>query len=733
MVYYRKKFPHIEQPDSMECGATCLRMICQFYGKIYSAEYMRRLCEAGHNGISMLSMNDAAQKMGFQTICGRMSLEKLLEQRPFPCILHWQQEHFVVLYDVQKKRNDEYIYYIADPGKCLLKLKEKEFLAAWITKTGKGIVMALKPKQDFFNQKEELGIKHSWLFLWEYMRMYKYLFVQIFLGIFLGSILQLIFPYLTQSIVDKGIEKHNINIIYMILLGQLMLVAGRTFMDFIRRWQLLYISTRINIKLLSDFFFKLMKLPMSFFDAKLKGDLLQRINDHRRLEQFITVQTLMTVFSIFTFLIFVGVLCYYDYIIFGIFILGSILYALWVCVFLGKRKSIDYEFFDLNSRNHNKTIQILDGMQDIKLQNCEQRKRWNWEDTQADLFKTTVVLTKLQQVQEVGALFINEIKNILITIVTAKLVIEGQLTLGMMLSIQYIVGQLNMPIEQLVRFIYSWHDVQIGIERINEIHLKEDENSNRKIISIDNNSNSIYLKNVTFQYNGFHNQKALDNINLCIPQGKTTAIVGASGSGKTTLLKLLLGFYSPIEGYITINNNNLNDINLEYWRSLCGAVMQDGYIFSETIARNIAMDNNEIDCERMLHVASLTLIDEMIDAFPLKFDTKIGPNGQGLSQGQRQRILIARAIYKNPQYLFFDEATNSLDTSNENEITKNIQSYCAGKTMVIVAHRLSTVKNADQIIVLEKGKIVEKGRHDDLVKNKGQYYNLIKNQLELEG
>lgn len=734
-MIFRRYFHHIKQPDAMECGATCLRMIARHYGKMYSAEAMRQLCAIGHNGVSMQSLNEAAVKIGFHTACGRMTIEKMVEQHPFPCILHWNQEHFVVLYKVGKNRKGKLKFYIADPGRYLLTIDEEGFRKAWTSgdshQGGKGILMALQPTSVFYSQKGEMGVEHSLTFLWGYLKSYSNLFGQLIIGLIIGSVLQLAFPFLTQAIVDKGIAEKNLNIIYIILLGQLMLVIGRTSVDFIRRWLLLHISVRINISLLSDFFLKLMKLPMSFFDTKLREDLMQRINDHQRLEQFMAAQTLNTLFSVFSFIIFGGVLLYYNATIFLIFLAGCLFYALWVCTFLQKRKAIDYEFFDLYARRQNKTIQIIDGMQDIKLQNCERRKRWEWEDTQADLFHANISSIKLQQAQEGGGLFINEIKNIIITIVTATAVIEGQLTLGMMLSIQYIIGQLNVPIEQLMHFIYSWQDVQLSIERINEVRQKKDENANRNVINPDCSKENIVLQNVTFQYQGSHSLKVLEDINLTIPNGKVTAIVGASGSGKTTLLKLLLGFYPPIIGNVMIGQTNLNEINLQFWRSLCGVVMQDGYIFSESIARNIALDNEEIDYERMLLAARLANITDMVEQLPLKYDTVIGSNGQGISQGQRQRILIARAIYKNPAFLFFDEATNSLDASNEKLIVNNLQNFYFGKTTVIVAHRLSTVKHADQIVVLEKGKIVEIGTHNELIIKKEAYYNLIKNQLEL--
>lgn len=718
----------------MECGATCLRMVARYYGKMYSAEAMRRLCAVGHNGVSMQSMNEAARKIGFSTVCGRMTVEKLVERQPFPCILHWNQEHFVVLYRVKKDRRRCLKFCIADPGRYLKTVDEEAFRKAWTgggaIGQGKGILMALQPTESFYAQKEEVSTGYSLVFLWGYLKNYKHLFGQLLMGLLIGCALQLAFPFLTQAIVDKGIAGKDMGLIYLILLGQLMLVIGRTVVDFIRRWLLLHISIRINLSLLSDFFLKLMKLPMSFFDSKLKEDLMQRINDHQRVEQFMGTQTLNMLFSVFSFLVFGGVLLYYDKVIFTIFLGGCLLYALWISTFLQKRKAMDYEFFDLYARRQSKTIQMLDGMQDIKLQNCERRKHLEWEDTQADVFQTQMSSIKLQQTQELGSLFINEIKNIVITIMTAAAVIDGKLTLGMMLSIQYIIGQLNVPIEQLMRFIYAWQDVQLSIERINEVHQKEDENVHRPVKDARCGEWDIRLEHVTFCYSSSP-LKVLDDICLEIPHGKVTAVVGASGSGKTTLLKLLLGFYQPEEGSIRIGKYGLSEINLQFWRSLCGVVMQDGYIFSESIARNIALDNMEIDYGRMEQAARIANITEMVEKLPLKYDTVIGANGQGISQGQRQRILIARAVYKNPAFLFFDEATNSLDASNEKLIVNNLQEFYRGKTTVIVAHRLSTVKHADRIVVLEQGKIVETGTHGELVDREGAYYHLIRNQLEL--
>lgn len=728
-------FKFITQPDSMECGATCLRMIAKFYGREYSAETMQRICLVTREGVSMLSLSDAAEYLGFRTVCGRMTLEKVVEQRPFPCILHWNQEHFVVLYDVKTRRDGERIFYIADPAKNLLRIDEDTMRDAWISTRSrgeeKGIIMALAPTPVFYERHGDSGKTENPIqFLWGYIKPYRKYFVQLLLGLLLGSILQIIFPFLTQAIVDKGIAGKDLNFIYLILAGQLMLVLGRASVDFIRRWILLHISTRVNISLLSDFLIKLMKLPMSFFDTKMVGDLLQRINDHERVERFLTAQTLNVMFSAFSFIVFGGVLLYYNIVIFLIFLAGSMLYGAWVFLFLKRRRLLDYIYFEQRARNQSKTMQMLIGMQEIKLQHCERRRRWEWEDVQADLFYTNIEAMKLQQNQEAGSILINEVKNIIITVVAATSVINGNLSLGMMLAIQYIIGQLNAPVEQFVQFIYNWQDVQISLERMSEIRTREEEDSDERVTtSLD--SKEIKLEHVTFQYEGIHSPKVMDDICLTIPEGKITAIVGTSGSGKTTLIKLLLGYYTPVAGRITVGGEDLCRFNLRWWRGICGAVMQDGYIFSESIARNIAVDDEEIDTERLLNAVRIANAEEFIERLPLKYNTKIGPDGQGISQGQKQRVLIARAVYKNPLFLYFDEATNSLDANNERAIVENLSEFYKGKTVVIVAHRLSTVRNADQIVVMDKGRIMETGTHTELINKKGAYFNLVKNQLEL--
>lgn len=725
-----RKFPFYKQLDSMRCGASCLRMICSFYNANYSIERVDPLYNTAINGISLLKLEDMASKLNFETACLKVSVNDL-ENFKRPIILHWNQNHFVVLYNIKKNT-----YYIADPGKGLIKYSKIDFLSHWAaakeSENEYGIILDLYPSKNFnkdihSNRGSNL---HTINFLSKYINKYRKYLILIALGLSIGCILQLIFPFLTQSIVDIGIKNNDINFILLILLGELMIVIGRTATDFIRRWLLLHISMRINISLISDFFIKLLKLPMSFFEAKLMGALLQRINDHTRVQSFLTNQTLNVLFTLLSFLVFGIVLIIYNITIFCIFIIGTLLYTIWISSFLRKRKYIDYQLFEQQAINQNRTYQFITSMQEIKLQDCEQRRRWEWEDTQADLFNVQMESLKLQQTQEAGSIFINEVKNIMITVIAATSVINGHLSLGAMLAIQYIVGQLNSPVEQLMGFIYSFQDVKISLERINEIHNSPNEEK-EQCINLFQGNKSISIKNIEFKYNRFSSKKELNNISFEIPEGKVTAIVGASGSGKTTLIKLILGFYPALSGEICIAGRDINEYNLKWWRRHCGVVMQDGVIFSESIARNIAVGDGVIDMVRLEKAARIANIHNCIMELPLKYNTLIGRDGVGLSQGQKQRILIARAVYKNPDFIFLDEATNALDAKNERAIVGNLDEFYKGRTVVVVAHRLSTVKNADQIIVLDGGKVVEIGIHSSLIEKKGAYYNLVKNQLEL--
>lgn len=715
----------------MQCGIACLAMICRYYGKNYSLATLSEICQATNEGVSLLSISDAAEQLGMHTIIGYSSVAKL-SKVTLPCILHWNQNHFVVLYKTKRGK-----YYVADPGKGLIKYSESEFVQHWISvrrdNEDKGVAMFIKPTSLFYDKIDDPNdAPRSFKFLLGYINRFRKYFGSIILGLIIGCLLQLMLPFLTQSIVDIGVTHQDINFIWLVLAGQLMLTISRTIIDFIRRWLLMHISMRINISLISDFLLKLLKLPMSFFDTKLMGDLLQRMNDHSRIEKFLTNQVLNVMFSLLSFLIFGIVLFIYNKLIFSVFLIGSVLYAGWMLIFLSKRKVIDYEMFEKQAINNNYTYQFITSMQEIKLQDCEKRRRWEWEDIQTDLFQVQMKSMKLQQTQEAGSIFINEVKNIVITVLSATAVIYGEMTLGMMLAVQYIIGQLNSPVEQLMNFLYSMQDVKISLERINEIHgSRNEENTSRDRTEFKDCSHDIVFNNVSFKYDPHSLTNIIENVSFFIPSGKVTAIVGASGSGKTTLIKLMLGFYPIIDGHIHIGDTDINTLNLKWLRRQCGVVMQDGVIFSESIARNIAVDDDEIDKERLLWASEIANIKEYILSLPLRFDTKIGQDGMGLSQGQKQRILIARAVYKSPEFIFLDEATNALDAKNERAIVENLDEFYKGRTVVVVAHRLSTVKNADQIIVLDSGKVVEIGNHTTLIAKQGTYYNLVKNQLEL--
>ncbi len=731
-LFRSKAIKWIRQHDSMQCGVACLAMICRHYGKRYSLEYLDGFCHANVAGVSMLGIAEGAGCVGLETSTFAATTDELGDIK-LPCILHWNQNHFVVLYDISRNGGR---YRVADPGKGLIDYSRNELESHWIsnrTDDGpSGIVMQLEPTEKFYRHDHDRnGEKRSFRFMMGYLRQYKRYFFQIFLGLLLGCLLQLIMPFLTQSIVDIGIRHEDIGFIWLVLLGELMIVIGRTATDFIRRWLLLHISMRINISLVSDFFIKLLKLPMSFFDTKLMGDLLQRIGDHSRVQNFLTGQTLNIIFSFLSFIIFGIVLLVYNRLIFLVFTICSVGYGGWIAMFLSRRKVLDYELFEQQAINQNRTYQFITSMQEIKLQDCERRRRWEWEDTQADLFAVQMKSLKLQQTQEAGSIFINEVKNILITVLAATAVINGDMTLGEMLAVQYIIGQLNSPVSQFMQFIYSLQDVRISLERINEIHEGRNEETQENQATGFAAEKSITVDSIDFKYDPHALKNTLEGISFDIPEGKVTAIVGASGSGKTTLIKLMLGYYPVMSGSISIAGRNINEYNLKWWRRHCGVVMQDGVIFSESIARNIAVDDNEIDPERLREAARIACIDDYVMSLPLKYDTKIGRDGVGLSQGQKQRILIARAVYRNPDFIFLDEATNALDARNERAIVENLDVFYRGRTVVVVAHRLSTVRNADRIIVLDGGRVVETGNHDSLIERKGAYYNLVKNQLEL--
>lgn len=715
----------------MDCGPTCLRMVAAYHGKHYSLPSLRDKSHITREGVSLLGISDAAEAIGFRTMGVKVSFEKLKKENPLPCIAHWRESHFVVVYKIAKG-----IVYVADPGSGKITYTEAEFKQHWaktmVDGELNGICLLLEPTPAFYEADDEKANRTKFRFLFQYLRPHKKFLYQVVLAMLVGSLLQLMLPFLTQSIVDVGISNQDIDFIYLVLIAQMVLFVSQMSVNFIRSWILLHVSTRINISLISDFLIKLMRLPIGFFDTKMIGDIMQRIGDHRRIEQFLTSETLSTLFSLINMVIFGAVLAYYNFTIFWVFLAGTVLYIGWVLLFMKRRRELDYKRFQQASDNQSTLYQVITGMQEIKLNNCEKQKRWGWERIQAKLFKISIKGLALSQYQQVGSVFFSEGKNIVITILAATAVIKGEMTLGMMMAVQYIIGQLNNPVSQLIGFVQSLQDAKISLERLGEIHNKEDEESpDDPKISILPSERSIVIDELTFQYEGPHSPKVLENINLIIPEKKITAIVGASGSGKSTLIKLMLGFYEPADGHIKLGETQLNNISSRLWREKCGVVMQDGYIFSDTIANNIAVSDEYVDKEKLLHAVKVANIQEFIERLPLGYNTKIGQEGMGVSQGQRQRILIARAVYKNPEFIYFDEATNALDANNEKVIMENLEEFFQGRTVVVVAHRLSTVKNADQIVVLDKGKMVELGTHKELVAKKGYYYELVRNQLEL--
>lgn len=725
------RFPFYRQLDAMDCGPSCLRMIAKYYGKNFSLQTIRERCFLTREGVSFLGISDAAESLGMRSVGARAGFAQLKDQIQLPAIVHWKSEHFVVVYAIKKGK-----VFVADPAFGLISYQVKDFLKHWSgtsnEEEAKGLVLVLEPTPKFYSQVDEHGEGTAFGYLLAYLANHKKLVSQLIFGLVLGSLIQLILPLLTQSMVDVGINNQDVGFVTLILAAQLVLFVSQTTVDFFRSWILLHLTARLNIALISDFLIKLMKLPISFFDTKMVGDLLQRIGDHTRIENFITSQTLNVLFSMVNLVIFSIVLAFYNWSILIVFLVGSLLYVTWIVLFLGRRRELDFHRFRQLAENQAKLIELISGMQEIKLNNVEVQKRWEWERIQARLFQVNLRRMSLNQTQTIGSSFINQLKNILISFLAAKLVMNGSITIGAMVAVSYIIGQMNAPLANLMEFLQNAQDAKISLERLNEIHRhRNEETLPSKKETFLPEEGVIAVKEVTFQYEGPRSPKVLKDINLEIPINQTTAIVGMSGSGKTTLLKLMLGFYPPVTGSLFVANTNLSEISPALWRGQCGVVMQDGFIFSDTIVQNIAIGEEKIDLERLSEAVKIANIREFIESLPMGYHTKIGQEGAGLSQGQKQRILIARAVYKNPRYLFFDEATNALDATNERVIMENMAQFYKDRTVVVVAHRLSTVRNADQIIVLDKGEIVERGTHDQLVKLKGNYWNLVKNQLEL--
>lgn len=725
-----KSFVFYKQLNAMDCGPTCLRMIARFYGRHYNADTLRQMTGFGRQGVTLFGISDAAEKIGFRTRGVQLTYERL-QHVTLPCILHWDQNHYIVLLSVAKRIK------IANPGRGIETLTQQEFLQHWIShKNGDGettgIALLLEPSPAFYEHAGEEQKKFTWKALFPYLRQNRWQITQVMLTLLVGALLQLVFPFLTQSIVDTGITTQNMEFIVVILVAQLMLTFSKTVVDFIRSRLLLKVSNILNLSILSDFWIKLSRLPISYFDAHQTGDTLQRIGDHKQIQNFLTGQALNTLFSLINFFVYAFILATFSMLLFEVFLTGSVLYFLWISIFLPIRRKLNFETFQLSAKENNTTLQLVLGMHEIKLNNAEQQKRWGWENIQALIFKLNLKSLSYQQWQQTGAMFINQSKDILITFLVAKMVIEGNLTLGTMLAVQYIVGQLNSPLEQFISLVQNAQDAKMSLERLQEVHqLKDEEPVDSMFIANLPENKTIDIKDLSFAYPGPGNLPVLKDITLEIPEGRVTAIVGASGSGKTTLLKLLLKFYHQFDGDIKIGDSNFKFISPGFWRSQCGAVLQDGFIFNDTIAGNIAVGEELMVYEKLVQCCKIANILSFIESLPNGFHTQLGAEGVGLSQGQKQRLLIARALYKDPKYLFFDEATNALDAHNEKIITASLDRFFRGRTVVVVAHRLSTVKNADKIIVLHEGRIVEEGSHEYLSAIKGRYYELVKNQLEL--
>ena len=729
-------FPVYKQLDSMDCGPTCLRMVAKHYGKTYSLRDLRRKSHITREGVSMLGISDAAEAIGFRTRGYRLTWEQLRDEVPLPCIVHWNQRHFVVVYGIKKNKRKGAIVKVADPAAGLLEYTEEEFKRCWLSTSTdgveEGVALLLEPAPEFYDTDDGEKQRFNFARLLGYIRPYSRFIGQLMLGMLTASIISLAFPFLTQALVDTGIGNSNMAFVVMVLVAQLVLSLSQTANSLLRSWINLHVTSRVSISLISDFLIKLMKLPISFFDVKMVGDIMQRIGDHNRIKTFLTDSLISIIFAVITLIMYAAIMAVYNLGILMVFLLGSAMYIGWVVLFLKRRRELDYKRFQQGAANQSNVVQLVTGMQEIKLNGCEKQKRWEWERIQVKLFKVSLKGMALNQNQQVGATLINQAKDIFISFLSAKAVIEGNMTLGMMMSVQYIIGQLNAPIQQFIGFTQAAQDARISLERLGEIHdMKDEESPEEGRISDIPGNRDIEIRNVVFQYEGPHSEKVLDDVTLTIPSKKVTAIVGASGSGKSTLLKLLLGFYPPVKGRISLGDIPLDRYSQSAWRRRCGAVMQEGFIFSDTIAGNIALMDETPDRDKVDRAAETANIRDFIESLPLGYNTKIGNDGHGLSTGQKQRLLIARAVYKDPAFIFFDEATNSLDASNERTIMDNLGEFFEGRTVVIVAHRLSTVRNADKIVVLEKGKIAESGAHEQLVKARGAYYNLVKDQLEL--
>lgn len=724
------KFPFYRQQDSKDSGPTCLRIICKHFGKNFNIQTLREKAFATHEGTSINNLSDAAESLGLKTLVTELSLDRFFDNAVFPCVIRWGDDHYIIVYKTTSTK-----IYVCDPKQGLVTFQLKEFAIQWNAKfpesERKVEALLIEATPAFYTRPEQYR-KANIAYYLNYFKPYKRHFTQVFFGMIATVILTVIFPFLTRAIIDRGVNLRDMEFINVILIAQVVLLISRSVIGHIQSWIFLYVESRINLVIVADFLIKLLNLPISYFNSKSLGDVMQRIGDHKRIESFISSGSLSTIVSMFNLLIFGIILYSYSVNIFLIFFISTLAYISWVLPFSRRRRLHDSASFSEQANDRNILYELFIGIKDIKLNNCEKKKRWKWERGQAQLYKAKIGRLSLDQIQQSGAFFISEAKNILITITAANLVIKGEITLGTMIAIQYILGQLNLPVGKFMTFLNSYHDAKISADRLLEIRTAKSEHDIADKIKELPQDKSIRFKDVSFRYEGKKSEPVLDKINFTIPEGKITAIVGESGSGKTTLLKLLLRFFEPTSGEIKVGNrNNLSHYDLKMWRSNCGSVLQDSFLFNDTIENNIALSDEKCNKAEMIRASKVSNIDEYVETLRSGYSTPIGTNGRGISQGQKQRILIARAVYKNPHYIFFDEATNSLDNNNEKIIMENLRTFFNGKTVLIIAHRLNTVKDADQIIVMDKGRIVEIGTHSELVGSKLKYYNLFKNQLSL--
>ncbi|APU97930.1 ABC transporter ATP-binding protein [Sphingobacterium sp. B29] len=729
MKVFFKRFPFEIQMDKMDCGPTCLRLIARYYGRFYPINFLRELCGTTKEGISIINLIHAAEKIGLKSRGVKCTLAQLQHDVPLPVVVHWKDSHFLIVYKVDRK-----YFYVSDPSAGLVKHPIKTFVKSWYkSTTKKGVVIGFEPDGNFFDlhQEENFRRKKSFNTIFQYFKPYRLSIINLFIVMLFVTGLQAIIPFIARSIIDIGISTQDMNFVNIMLFANIAILLATTLSNAVRDWIVLHLTSRINISLISDYLVKLMKLPIGFFENKMIGDILQRAQDHQRIKDFIMGNSLNLIFSGLTFIVFAVILVTFNTFIFWVFVSGSVIYFLWIFGFLAIRRRLDTNYFGLMAKDQSYWVETITGMQDIKVNNYETQKRWKWENLQARLYKVNLKLLSITNYQNLGGQFIENLKNVAITIVCAKAVIQGEMSFGIMMSTQIIIGMLNAPIQQFIQFIISAQFAKISFARINEIHGLEDEEQvgsfNETILP---QGKDIVLKSLYFQY-APKNPYIVNGVNLVIPHGKVTAIVGDSGSGKTTLMKLILRLYSQNHGEIYLGNLNVNNIPLHYWRSKCGVVLQDGKIFNDTVINNIVLGDDNIDIERLEKALEAANIREEIEDMPKGYKTMMGEQGRGLSGGQKQRILIARALYKNPDYLFLDEATNSLDSRNEKRIVEALDKIFREKTVVVIAHRLSTIQKAHQIVVMRDGKVAEIGSHDLLMERKGHYYQLINSQISL--